>query len=116
VGWTIARRLALHGMDADSPATGPGPVIRGLPVPAPDDEKSSSAPSIPSFASLRDTRKRSPADLLVSRQDAAVEPVPPSPRPVATRPPEWADLWHLGLRVARWCVRQPLATARRLLC
>ena len=120
-------------MDKDSTGNGPGPVARGLTVPAPEDQESRTAPSIPSFASLRDTRRRSPVDLLLSREDAvveppppsprppaprldvAVEPAPPSPRPQATRPPEWADLWYLGLRVARWCMRQPLTTARRLL-
>jgi hypothetical protein len=81
----------------------------------PDDEESALAPSIPSFASLRGGRRQSPADLLVSRQPAAVQPVPPSPRPEAARPPEWADLWHLGLRIARWCVQQPVTTVRRLI-
>jgi hypothetical protein len=82
----------------------------------PDDEESPLAPSIPSFASLRGGRRRSAADLLVPRQPAAVQPVPLSPRPQAARPPEWADLWHMGLRVARWCVQQPIATMRRLIC
>jgi hypothetical protein len=80
----------------------------------PDDEESALAPSMPSFASLRGGRRRSPADLLVSLQPVAVEPVLPARRPGAARPPEWADLWHLGLRVARWCVQQPITTVRRL--
>lgn len=80
----------------------------------PGDEESALAPSIPSFASLRSGRRRSPADLLVSRPPAAVEPVAPSPRPGAVRPPEWADLWRLALRAARSCVRQPIAAVRRL--
>jgi hypothetical protein len=79
-----------------------------------DDEGSALAPPIPSFASLRGGGRRSPADLLMSRQPAAVEPVSPARRPGAARPPEWADLWRLGLRVARWCVQQPIRTARRL--
>jgi hypothetical protein len=79
-----------------------------------DDEESALAPPIPSFASLRGGGRRSPADLLVSRQPAAVQPVPPSPRPGAAGPPEWADLWGLGLRVARWCL-QPITTVRRLI-
>jgi len=82
----------------------------------PDDEESPLAPSIPSFASLRDGRRRSAADLLVPRQPANVQSVRLSPRPQVARPPEWADLWHLGLRVARWCVQQPIATMRRLIC
>ena len=80
----------------------------------PDDEESALAPSIPSFASLRAPRRASPADLLVDRQPPASEPVPPSPRTGASRPAEWADLWHLGLRVARWCLQQPIVTVRRL--
>jgi len=81
----------------------------------PDDEESPLAPPIPSFASLRDGRPRSATDLLLPRQAATVQPVSPSPRPEVVRPPEWADLWHLGLRVARWCVQQPIATMRRLI-
>ena len=81
----------------------------------PDDEESPLAPSIPSFASLRGGRRPSPADLLVPRQPATVQPVRLSPRPEVARPPEWADLWHLGLRVVRWCVQQPIATMRRLI-
>ena len=79
-----------------------------------DDDESAFAPPIPSFASLRGGGRRSPADLLVPRQPAPVQPAARSPRPAAARPPEWADLWHLGLRVARWCVQQPITTVRRL--
>ena len=78
----------------------------------PEDE-SPLAPSIPSFASLRGGR-RSAADLLIPRQPATVPPGTLSPRPEVARPPEWADLWHLGLRVARWCLQQPIVTVRRL--
>ena len=99
----------------DDDVAGAGLVGRGLLLPVPDDQESSSAPPIPSFVSLRATRKRSAADLLVSRPDVAVEPAPRSSPRGVTRPPEWADLWHLGLQIARWCVRQPLTTARRLL-
>ena len=80
-----------------------------------DDEESPLAPSIPSFASLRGGGRRSAADLLVPRQPATSRPVTSSPRSQVARPPEWADLWHLGLRVARWCVQQPIATMRRLI-
>jgi hypothetical protein len=79
-----------------------------------DDEESGLAPPIPSFASLRGGGRRSPADLLVSRQPETAQPVPSSPHPGAARPPEWADLWRLGLRVARWCVQQPITAVRRL--
>ncbi len=77
-----------------------------------DDETSALAPPIPSFASLRRGGRPSPADLLVSGQPRTVQPDPPSPRPA--RPAEWADLWRLGLRVARWCARQPITAVRRL--
>ena len=80
----------------------------------PDDEESPLAPSIPSFASLRGGPRQSAADLLVPRQPATVQPVPLSPRPEVARPPEWADLWRLGLRVARWCAQQPITAVRRL--
>jgi len=79
-----------------------------------DDEESALAPSIPSFDSLRRGGRRSPADLLVSRQPETVQPAAPAPRPADVRPPEWADLWRLGLRVARWCVQQPITVVRRL--
>ena len=70
-----------------------------------DDEESASAPPIPSFASLRGGGRPSPSDLLLS--------VPAARDAVA--PPEWADLWRLGVRLARWCVRQPCTTVRRLI-
>ncbi|MQA35692.1 hypothetical protein [Modestobacter roseus] len=101
-------------MAQDAGGTGPGSVGRGPSIVA-DDQESPSAPSIPSFASLRAPRQRSAVDILVSGPDEVVEPAPrPSPAG-ATRPPEWPDLWHIGLRLARWCVRQPLVTARRVL-
>ena len=79
-----------------------------------DDEESALAPPIPSFASLRGGGRRTPADLLVPRQPGTGPPVPPAPRPASARPPEWADLWRLGLRVARWCVQQPITAVRRI--
>ena len=81
----------------------------------PDDDESPLAPAIPSFASLRGGRRRSPADLLVSGRPAAAEPVPRSPQRGTARPPEWTDLWHLGLRVVRWCVHQPFTAVRHLI-
>ena len=94
-----ARRLASGGMGTRTP----------------DDEESALAPPIPSFASLLGGGRRSPADLLVSHQPEVARPASPAPRPQAARPPEWVDLWHLGLRVARWCVQQPVTTVRRLI-
>jgi hypothetical protein len=81
----------------------------------PDDEESALAPPIPSFASLRRGGRRSPADLLLSQQPARDRPVPRRLVPVPCGPPEWGDLWYLGLRVARWCVQQPITTVRRLI-
>ena len=81
----------------------------------PDDEESPLVPAIPSFASLRGGGRRSAADLLVPRQPAPVQPVPLPPRPEVARPPEWADLWTLGLRVAQWCAQQPITMMRRLI-
>ena len=85
----------------------------GVVIGTTDDEESPLAPSIPSFASLRGGRRGSPADLLMSGQPVTGRPVPPSSRPEAARPPEWVDLWHLGLRVVRWCVQQPITAVRR---
>jgi hypothetical protein len=89
----------------------------------PADGESPAAPAIPSFASLRDPRRRTPVDLLVPEQPPAEPPAaPPSvptPPPAApagaSRPAEWGDLWRFGLRVARWWVGQPVRTVRRLL-
>jgi hypothetical protein len=79
-------------------------------------------PAMPSFASLRDPRRRSPIDLLVppaAEDEAVVEPVVPdvpaaAPRPAARpapRPAEYADLLPAALRLARWtlaCLRRRL--------
>ena len=85
----------------------------------PADGESPAAPAIPSFASLRDPRRRTPVDLLVPEQPPAEPPAVPTPPPAAPagapRPAEWGDLWRLGLRVARWWVGQPVRTVRRLL-
>jgi hypothetical protein len=98
---------------------------------APETEVDSPlAPPIPSFESLRGPRRSSALDLLVPapapepEQPSAQAPRPdPAPRPAAPRPPEYADLWRLGVhlaraaacvpvRVLRWSVTGPL---RRLL-
>jgi 3-oxoacyl-ACP reductase-like protein len=108
---------------------------------------------MPSFASLRDPRRRTALDLLVpaagpagdgtgSEADREPEPEPqPEPEPVpgpapapaavrpaapAPRPAEYADLLHLGARLARaavtvpgrlalWSVRTQVDLLRRLL-
>jgi hypothetical protein len=78
------------------------------------DDESSSSPVMPSFASLRDPRRRTAVDLLVPAAPAA-EAVRPSPAPRPTgapRPPEWADLWHLGVHVARTVAAVPGRVAR----
>jgi hypothetical protein len=84
---------------------------------SPDDEESPDAPRIPSFESLRSTRRRTTVDLIVP-----ATPPPPDPTPTAPRPPDYADLWRLGVRVgqtlatlpARLTLRAVRAPARRL--
>lgn len=92
------------------------------PATDPEAERESPlAPAIPSFDSLRSPRHRTAVDLLVP--DAAPEP-PASPG--APRPPEYADLLRLGVRVTRavavaparvalWSARRPVRCLRRLL-
>ena len=64
------------------------------------DDESPSPPVMPSFASLRDPRRRTAVDLLVPTAPAAARA--PSSRPAAAqRPPEWSDLWLLGRHVTR---------------
>jgi hypothetical protein len=94
----------------------PAGAAPSAPSPAETEVDSPLAPPIPSFESLRGPRRSSALDLLVPEQ-------PPAPRPAAPRPPEYADLWRLGVhlaraaaclpvRVVRWSVGRPL---RRLL-
>jgi hypothetical protein len=100
------------------------------------------APAIPSFASLRDPRRRTAVDVLVPGRPApapapastpAPAPVPVPPRRAAVvrpapgvRPAEYADLRRFGVRVvgaavvlpgrvALWSVREPVRVLRRLL-
>ena len=81
-----------------------------------DDEESPLTPSIPSFASLRSGPRRSASDVLLSGYPVAGPlPAPRSSRAAAARPPEWADLWHLGLCLVRRCVQQPITVVRRLI-
>ncbi|MGR6964586.1 DNA-directed RNA polymerase subunit alpha C-terminal domain-containing protein [Geodermatophilus sp. URMC 61] len=80
---------------------------RGEPLPTPethpDDEESPAAPAIPSFESLRSTRRRTTVDLI-----APATPPPPDPPPTAPRPPDYADLWRLGVRVGQTAVTLPV--------
>jgi hypothetical protein len=107
------------------PATEPQPDTRRLS--SPDDEESPDAPRIPSFESLRSTRRRTTVDLIVP---ATPPPPPPPPPPDVTptgpRPPDYADLWRLGMRVGQTlatlparlalvAVQRPTRSLRRLL-
>ena len=79
---------------------------RGSLVDVPTDDQDSNdptAPAIPSFASLRGPRRHSPVDVLVPAAQA-----PP-------RPPEWSDLWLLGVHVASAVIALPGRLLRRLL-
>lgn len=99
----------------------PGRLAPPEPAPPGDDEESPAAPAIPSFESLRSTRRRTTVDLIVP-----ATPPPADPVPAAPRPPDYADLWHLGVRVgsavvtlpvrlAVYAVREPARRLRRLL-
>jgi hypothetical protein len=95
------------------------------PEPEPAEEESPAAPMIPSFDSLRAPRRRTAVDLLMPEPP----PVPPATGPApagVSRPPEYADLLRLGVRVVRavagvpgrvalWSVREPVRCLRRLL-
>jgi hypothetical protein len=98
---------------------------RPFPDPDPAEEESPTAPTMPSFDSLRTPKRRSAVDLLVPEQPPT--PSPPADAPaVAPRPAEYADLLRLGLRivraaagvpprVARWAIREQAHCLRRLL-
>jgi hypothetical protein len=114
----------------DAPSTdpaAPGEHLAGAGAPT--------APGIPSFASLRDARRRSPVDALFAAGPPATPPdspraaagpatdgpaaAPPraaSPAPARTaaavRPPEWADLWHLGVHVTAALAGVPARVVR----
>jgi len=66
---------------------------------------------MPSFASLRGPSRRSPVDLLLPAEPPAP---PPAPTPAVSRPPEWADLLHLAVRLAGAVMAVPGRCARRL--
>jgi hypothetical protein len=104
-----------------------------LPLPA-EDDGAPPAPAIPSFASLRDPRRRTAFDLLVPEAPAAQEPAAdpdadpagdPDPDPqsqveveveagnrpavggAGPRPAEYADLLRFGIRLARAAAAVP---------
>jgi hypothetical protein len=83
-----------------------------MPIRTPDDDHQGPAsPEMPSFASLRDPRRRTAVDLLVP-----VAPPEQPRRPAATppRPPEWPDLWLLAVATARAALALPTSLLRRL--
>ncbi|WP_448628543.1 DNA-directed RNA polymerase subunit alpha C-terminal domain-containing protein [Geodermatophilus sp. URMC 64] len=85
-------------------------------TPHPIEDEAPAAPPIPSFASLREPRRRSAVDLLVpGAPPVAAEPSPPSPPSPAPRPAEYADLLRLAVRLVRWSVREPVRCLGRLL-
>jgi hypothetical protein len=94
----------------------------------PAEEEWPAAPAIPSFESLRAPRRRAAVDVLMpsERRPAAAAPVPGGGRAGGSRPPEYADLLRLGVRVvsavagvaarvALWSVREPARCLRGLL-
>ena len=103
-----------------APASAPPP-DPGQPALPEEDQESPAAPAIPSFESLRSPRRRTTVDLI-----APATPPPADPTPAAPRPPEYADLWRLGVRVGSaiatlpvrltlYAVREPVRRVRRLL-
>lgn len=101
-----------------APAPPPEPGQPALPE---EDQESPAAPAIPSFESLRSPRRRTTVDLIVP-----ATPPPADPTPAAPRPPDYADLWRLGVRVGSavaalpvrltlCAVRAPARRVRRLL-
>jgi Bacterial RNA polymerase, alpha chain C terminal domain len=79
-----------------------------LAEPGADEEESPDAPRIPSFESLRSTRRRTTVDLIVP-----ATPPPADPMPTAPRPPDYADLWRLGVRVGSTLATLPVRLALR---
>jgi len=93
------------------PASQPRPAPRQRsPEPLPDDEESPDAPRIPSFESLRNPRRRTTVDLIVP-----ATPPPADPTPTAPRPPDYADLWRLSVRVGSTVATLPVRLALRVI-
>jgi hypothetical protein len=89
------------------------------------EEESPAAPTIPSFDSLRGTRRRTAVDLLMPGSPPVPSATEPAPAEMP-RPAEYADLLRLGVRVVRalagvplrvawWSAREPVHLLRRLL-
>lgn len=118
-GTVAAIRRVVPEPPRHHPAT-PAPGVAQSAFPE-EEQESPAAPAIPSFESLRSTRRRTTVDLIVP-----ATPPPDDPMPSAPRPPEYADLWRLGLRVGSaaatlpvrltlCAVRGPARRLRRLL-
>ncbi|WNV73622.1 DNA-directed RNA polymerase subunit alpha C-terminal domain-containing protein [Geodermatophilus sp. DSM 44513] len=88
--------------------------------PSPEERESPAAPAIPSFASLRDPRRRTTVDLIVPATPPppaaprATEPPAPTTPTTTPRPPDYADLWRLGVRVGSVVVTLPLRLTLRV--
>jgi hypothetical protein len=79
-------------------------------TPSEDDGDAPPSPAIPSFESLRGPRRRTAVDLIVPAtppRDPETWPAPPPPRP-----PEYADLWRIGVRAASAVAGVPWRVAR----
>jgi hypothetical protein len=71
-----------------------------MPIRTPDDDSEGPAsPEVPSFASLRNPRRRTAVDLLMP--DAPPEPAVAARPAAGPRPAEWSDLWLLGRHATR---------------
>jgi hypothetical protein len=132
-GMVAAIRLVVPEPPARAPRPGASPHAGrqelAIPVldrdPGPAEEESQAVPAIPSFASLRDPRRRTPVDLLVPGPPAAASAAGTDPAGGA-RPPDYGDLLRLGVRVVRaasavpgrvalWSVLTPVRCLRWLL-
>ena len=78
-----------------------------------DDSEGPASPVMPSFASLRNPRRRTAVDVLVP--DAPPEPAAAPRAAGAPRPAEWSDLWLLGRHVTRSLIGWQLRCLRRVL-
>ncbi len=112
---------AIRRVVPEPPGRLPAAPPPGQPAPPEEDQEFPAAPPIPSFESLRSPRRRTAVDLIVP-----ATPPPADPTPTAPRPPDYADLWRLGVRVGSavatlpvrltlCAVREPARRARRLL-
>jgi hypothetical protein len=123
-----ATRAARSGVSPDA-GDGQRAVPGTDPEPGPVRGEKPAAPVMPSFDSLRGTRRRSAVDLLLPGELPEQQPEPPAGEPAdagVPRPPDYADLLLLGvrgaravadvsLRVTRWWLRDPVHCLMRLL-